>query len=61
MEVIARLETLLMIDDTAANTTFEEHEALLRQLFGELAQQLGRQIERFDYQAALETLRTLKV
>ncbi|MBK1640406.1 histidine kinase [Chromatium okenii] len=61
MEVIARLETLLMIDDTAANTTFDENEALLRQLFGELAQQLGRQIERFDYQAALETLRTLKV
>ncbi|GEM_PF-2040874 len=59
-EVIARLETLLMIDDTAANTIFEENEVLLRQQFGELAQQLGRQIERFDYQAALDTLLEMK-
>ena len=56
--LINQLEALLMIDDTAVNTIFEEHEALLLRFFGEQVRQFGRQIERFDYQAALETLRT---
>jgi two-component system, sensor histidine kinase and response regulator len=58
--VLARLEALLAIDDTAANATFEEAEALLLQVFGERARQLGRYIERFDYPTALETLQLLK-
>ncbi|WP_347338121.1 PAS domain S-box protein [Chromatium okenii] len=58
--LIDQLEALLMIDDTAVNTLFEENEALLLRTFGEQARQLNRQIERFDYQAALNTLRTFK-
>ncbi|MBK1695355.1 histidine kinase [Chromatium weissei] len=58
--LIDKLEALLVIDDTAVSTLFEENEALLIRTFGEQARQLNRQIERFDYQLALNTLRTLK-
>jgi PAS domain S-box-containing protein len=58
--LIDRLDSLLVIDDTAANAIFDEYQDLLLQAFGESARQLGRQIARFDYQAALATLRTAK-
>ncbi|AFL74100.1 PAS domain S-box protein [Thiocystis violascens] len=59
-EAIERLEALLAVDDTAANSTFAQFQGLFLQAFGEQAHQLGQQIERFDYQTALDTLRAVK-
>jgi HPt (histidine-containing phosphotransfer) domain-containing protein len=59
-EAIDRLEALLAVDDTAANSTFAEFQELFLQAFGEQALQLGQRIERFDYQAALDILRAVK-
>jgi hypothetical protein len=51
---------LLALDDTAANELFAASHALLRLALGETADQLGRQIENFDYQAALVILKTVR-
>jgi two-component system, sensor histidine kinase and response regulator len=54
--VLERLGALLATDDTAANVLFSASEQLLKQAFGPTAEQLGQQIESFDYAAALTTL-----
>ncbi|MBK5964476.1 histidine kinase [Thiocystis minor] len=59
-EAIARLESQLVIDDTAANATFKAFQPLFLRALGEQARQLGRQIECFDYPTALDTLRAAK-
>ncbi|MDP2786300.1 MAG: PAS domain S-box protein [Sulfurimicrobium sp.] len=59
-EIMDRLETFLASDDTAANELFTASHALLRQTLGDTADLLGRQIENFDYQAALVILRTTR-
>ncbi len=56
-DTLARLESLLALDDTAANTLFDESQSLLLQAFGEQTQRLGRHIQHFDYPAALDVLR----
>ena len=56
-DVLARLESLLALDDTAANALFDEAQPLLLQAFGEHTLRLGRHIQQFDYAAALDVLR----
>jgi len=59
-ELMNRLESLLAQDDTAANELFAASHALLRPVLGETTDQLGRQIENFDYQAALASLKAAR-
>ncbi|MBK1717644.1 PAS domain S-box protein [Thiocystis violacea] len=59
--VLEQLESLLADDDTSANQTYDRHQALLRRAFGEPAERLGAEIKRFDYQAASDTLTSLRV
>ena len=56
VDVLARLESLLAISDTAANDLFEEAQPLLAPALDYLAEQLGERIRLFDYAGALETL-----
>ncbi|NOQ15686.1 MAG: response regulator, partial [Methyloprofundus sp.] len=58
-QITERLAALLTIDDSASNVLFLESEALLHSAFGTGVEQLGRQIEAFDYPAALLTLNSL--
>jgi len=55
------LKELLEMDDTSVNELFLEYEQLLQLRFGSLADQLGQQIELFEYQQALNTLRGILV
>ncbi|WP_295458232.1 CHASE domain-containing protein [uncultured Thiodictyon sp.] len=55
--VLGELEALLAQDDTRAAAIWFEHAPLLAGALGPLASQLGREIERFDYDEALTTLR----
>ena len=57
--VLDRLAPLLTINDAAVNDLFLESEELLKQSFGPAAEQLGQQIESFDYPAALITLESI--
>jgi len=57
--VLDRLKVLLATDDTAANALFSKSRVLLRSTFGSVVEQLGQQIEAFDYQAALKTLESI--
>lgn len=59
LPLLNQLEKLLEIDDTAANDLFSENRALLEQAFGAEAQGLARQIDGFDYQAALASVREM--
>jgi PAS domain S-box-containing protein len=58
--LLDRLESLLMADDTAVAKVLAENRDLLRLPFGETAATLIRQIDNFDYQAALTTLKSLR-
>ncbi|MDP3037934.1 MAG: Hpt domain-containing protein, partial [Rhodocyclaceae bacterium] len=58
--LLDRLENLLAADDITVADLLAEQRALLRQVFGAAATALERQIDAFNYQAALDTLRTLK-
>jgi CheY-like chemotaxis protein len=58
--LLDRLENLLAADDITVADLLVEQRALLRQVFGAAATALERQIDAFNYQAALDTLRTLK-
>lgn len=60
LELTGRLEALAAMNDTAANVLFGESRAFLEQAYGAAAQQLGRQIEGFDYEGALATLQQLR-
>jgi CheY-like chemotaxis protein len=57
--LLAKMEKLLEVDDTAVNDAFEEQRAFLEQSFGELALTLARQIDAFDYRAALASVREM--
>jgi hypothetical protein len=57
--LLARLKTLLMTEDTLANSLFSESEDALQAAFGEALETLREQIETFDYEAALATLEGL--
>jgi len=57
-EVVAQLENLLMLSDTDAGQLAEDHSRLLRAALGARYEQLRRQIESFDYDSALATLRS---
>lgn len=59
--VLDRLESLLATDDTAANTLFTESWELLYSKFGSVVEQLGQQIEAFDYPAALKVLESISI
>ncbi|MCF8198747.1 MAG: PAS domain S-box protein [Sulfuritalea sp.] len=57
--VLARLEPLLVRDDTEAGDMFESQRALLQATYGSKGMQLRRHMENFDYPAALAILREL--
>ena len=58
-EVIERLIVLLARDDATSNDLFFESEAVLRGTLGSAIEEVRRQIEAFDYPAALHTLKSL--
>jgi len=58
--ILERLDSLLTLHDAAVNDLFEQSSPLLSSIFGDDAEQLGRQIQDFDYADALETLRTCR-
>lgn len=57
--LLSKLEKLLEVDDTAAYDLFNDNQALLEQAFGPAAATLAKQIDGFDYQSALDTVRKL--
>ena len=59
--VLEHLKTLLAMDDAEANILFSTSGTLLQQTFGAMAEQLGQQIETFDYSAALKTIERMSV
>jgi len=59
-ELLARLEALLAQDDTQANQLWLEVSPLLEKTLGTRAGRLKREIEHFEYDKALQTLRGLK-
>ncbi len=58
-EVLKQLEAKLEIDDSTVNELFLEFETLLRNTFKVTAEQLGQQIENFDYATALITIKSM--
>jgi hypothetical protein len=58
--VLAELDALLAHSDSAAVPFFATHAAALRLALGQPSEQLARQIEQFDFEAAGETLRSLR-
>jgi hypothetical protein len=58
--VLDQLATLLASGDAASIACFEAHAAMLRSALGRGCDQLARQINRFDFEAAGETLRALR-
>ena len=56
-EVLARLETLLAEDDTQAYGVWLESADLIEAALGSAASQLRDEIDRFEYDKALRTLR----
>ncbi|CAK0774231.1 two-component system, sensor histidine kinase and response regulator [Gammaproteobacteria bacterium] len=59
--LLDRLENLLIANDTTVRKVFSANRQLLLQVFGQQTEQLIRQIDSFDYQAALEIIRTFKI
>jgi CheY-like chemotaxis protein len=60
-EVATRLERLLMASNTRANEVFEANSPLLKAAFGNLAEEMAHQIERFNYPEALEVLQQARL
>jgi PAS domain S-box-containing protein len=58
--LLDRLAALLTSSDAAANTLHAQSAALLRQAFGADAEKLGRQVQAFDFDAALVTIQRLR-
>jgi CheY-like chemotaxis protein/HPt (histidine-containing phosphotransfer) domain-containing protein len=58
--VLAELATLLAQSDTAAIALFEDQAVLLRGALGPYCEELGHQINQFEFEAAWETLRGLR-
>jgi len=59
--VLSELDALLLQSDAAAIAVFEEHEPLLRSALGPPCDDLARQIRRFAFDMAHETLHNLRV
>lgn len=57
--VLERLNTLLSMSDTQANSLFLESKQLLDAIFGAKIKELGEQIAAFDYQEALNTIKVI--
>ena len=57
--VLAQMEPLLATDDTAVGDLFAANQPLLLATLGTGALQLQRQVQSFDYPAALVTVREL--
>jgi HPt (histidine-containing phosphotransfer) domain-containing protein len=57
--VLMQLEELLAKDDTLVNTLWREYASLIQASLGDVAVQLGKEIERFEYENALNTLRSI--
>ena len=57
--VVAELEATLAEDNTRAGQLVSENSSLLRAAFGESFDDLAHEVEKFDFEAALETLRAL--
>jgi PAS domain S-box-containing protein len=60
IRLLARLEALLVVGDMQANTLAEQQHAALTGLTGGPADALLRAIARYDYDAALEALATIR-
>jgi HPt (histidine-containing phosphotransfer) domain-containing protein len=58
--MLDKLETLLAQSDTAALPLFRSDTPMLAAAFGRSCEQLAAQIVRFDFSAALETLRQMR-
>ena len=58
--VLQELDALLAQNDTGAIALFEEHASSLRLALGPPAEELGRQIKRFSFEAALVMLQDLR-
>ena len=56
-QILAQLETLLMVDDTQVGQVWRECAPLVMAALGPAATQLGNAIERFEYDTALRILR----
>ena len=56
-KVLTELETLLTHNNAQSNTLFQKNATLLRSALGEPVEKLERQIDNFDYEKALVTLR----
>ena len=56
-EVLVELETLLTHNNAQSNTLFQKSASLLRAAFGHTVDGLEQQIDHFDYENALATLR----
>jgi len=59
-QVLDELDSLLAQSDAAATRLFEDHAAALRTTLGVPCDELARQIGRFDFDAALVSLRALR-
>jgi hypothetical protein len=57
--VLMQLEELLAKDDTLVNTLWREYAPLIQASLGDAAVKLGKEIERFEYETALNTLRSI--
>jgi len=60
-KILDRLGALLETDDSTVNALFLESEALLKSTFGPTVDQLGQQVEAFDYPAALKTIASISI
>lgn len=58
--LLDQLDAMLASSNTAANAFYRTAQAMFRQILGEAASQLGRQIEDYDYPLARATLRTAR-
>ena len=60
LAVLAQMESLLAADDTEVAEVFAANRAGLLSMFGTQAMQIDRQIAKFDYPQALETLKSIR-
>ena len=58
-EILNRLQSLITKDDMEANSVFEKSRQLLQQSFGSIVEQLGQQIDIFNYPAALAIVKSI--
>jgi len=57
--LLGQLEELLIKDDTLANKLWQESAPRIQATLGSVAKQLGNEIESFEYEKALNTLRSI--